>query len=202
MSNSTNFVIELQYWIENFIVSSDLNKFKIPSPPTIDSVYLPTRSFIEMMFNESYQYDEYYHLYSSVTPSRDWPSFVKRRIMIYPSSARYYQCSSSGQNLFSLSSENLVLLDALLAYRMDSTAITIVDSTSASFSANVLYASYDNISSVLSKLIFLYLDFKINGNYLRVVTLTSISSSSSVLENIYEAFVLDKVFEYLSARGT
>lgn len=200
--SSTNFVAELQYWFNNFVTNSSVNKNKVKFPSTVNTYILPQKSFIELLFNENYSYSEYYYKYAEKTDKSTWSSQVLQRMMIYPESAKYYFCDSTGENLFQLQSEDLTLLNALLQYRIDSTSVSIIDSTSISFINNVLYASYDNISRNLAKLIFVYLDLKINRNISYYNNQTIIADESSSLESMYELYVLDKIFDLISSRGT
>jgi len=62
-----------------------------------------------------------------------------------------------------------------------------------------LYANYDILSTNLSKLIFTYLDFKINQRYSRYNDRTLIASDSSVIELCYETYVLDEIFSFISS---
>jgi len=203
---STNLIAELQYWGSNFITNSSVNKNKLPIPASIGLTFMPQKSFIELLFNENYYSDsttniDYRYLYSENTVRYTWPNVVKNRMLIYPSSAKYYQCDSTGTNFFNLQSEDLTLLDALLQYRIDSTSVTIVDSTSVTFVSNVLHATYSFMTSTLAKLIFIYLDLKIYGRTSNYNNQILLASSTSILETLYESYVLDEIFKVVSARG-
>lgn len=201
---STILVPELQAWVNSFIKGSSINKNEIPLPVDIDDVYLSPNSFISLLFNDDYDvitYPIYKYLYKEESVSC-WPTLVKTRIMIYPSSAKYLVIDDTeGTNVFNLCAENLSMLDGLMSYRNDSTSIIIADSTAAIFdsTANVLYATYNNLQSSLSKLIFLYLDLKINNNYSNYNNSTLVSNGS-VLETLYEMYVMDKYFDYMTLR--
>jgi len=205
--SSTTLVPELQYWYHIFLVNSSVNKYTIPLPVSIAGpisnplVYLPTRSFIEMLFNDNYPYSKYNYLYKEDNSKYSWPEIVKRRMMIYPRSAKYYWCDSSvidstSSNIFNLEKDDLTLLDALLSYRIDSTSVTIIDSTSTQFIDHILHATYTNLTTNLSKLIFLYLDLKIYGKYSNYNNQTLISTT--LLERCFEAYLLDEFFKNIS----
>ena len=199
--SSTKLIPELQYYFSEFVVNSSVNRYGVNISSPIPTIYLQSKSFIEMLLNEDYSYDSYKYLYNENTNRYSWPEIVKKRILIYPSSAKYYECTtdSTAENLFDIQSEDIVLLDALLAYRIDSTAVTIItDSTATVFIDNVLYADYDNLTSGLSKLIFLYLDLKIYGKYSNYNNENLVADS--LLEYCYETFVLDKMFDIVSAK--
>jgi hypothetical protein len=202
--SSTILVSELQTWFHSFVVGSSINKNEVPLPVDIGSVYLTPNSFIALLFNDDFDtvtYPTYKYLYKEESISC-WPNVVKHRIMIYPASAKYLITDDDeGTNVFTLQSDDFVLLDSLLAYRGDSTGVTIVDSLSTSFdsTANILYANYENLSTVLSKLIFLYLDLKIYSNYSNYNNSTLVSNGT-VLESLYEMYVMDQYFDYMTLR--
>ena len=87
--SSTILVPELQHWVHQMIIDSELNKYGIPKPVSITSILLPMRSFIELLFNENYPYNRYNYLYVENINKWSWPSIIKDRIMIYANSAKY-----------------------------------------------------------------------------------------------------------------
>lgn len=201
---STTLVPELQYWFNSFVINSNVNKNQVPLPTTLATTYLPQKSFIELLFNDSYSDTSYYYHYEEDTSKYSWPYVVKTRMGVYPASAKYYTLSDSTTdvNLFNLQEHDTVLLNSLLAYRLDSTAVSIItDTTAVQFIDNVLYTNYDNLSTNLSKLIFLYLDLKINSNYTNYNN-ENLVSEGSLLESMYEAYVQDEMFKLVSNRST
>lgn len=202
---STILVPELQYWFNNFVTFSKVNKNEVPAPVPVDEIFLPKKSFIEMLFNDNYSYDEYIALYSEETSKSCWPQSTAARLCIYPSSAKYMLLDDQGNNFFNLQSDDLILLDALLAYREDSTSVTIIDSTSVSIvtdaTANItiLYANFNILQTTLSKLIFLYLDLKIYGNYQNYDNLLLVTTGT-LLETMFEALLIDEYFAYMTDR--
>lgn len=201
--SSTQLIGELQTWFSRFVVDSTINKYEIPKPVDIDLIYYNIRkTFIELLFNDNYSYTEYFYKFNLDTNKYAWPDPVKTRLLIYPTSAKFYKISDEdGTNIFNLQHDDLILLNALLQYRIDSTSVTIIDSIIIDFVGNVLYATYSALSTNLSKLIFLYLDLKINNNYSNYDDTDLVSSSTSVLENQYEAYVLDEFYKYITPKG-
>jgi hypothetical protein len=128
--------------------------------------------------------------------------------MIYGAAAVYYVLDSAGDNVFNLQQHDFILLDTLLAYRQDSTGVTIIDSTALTVfdsTAGVLTVYYDGLSTPLSKLIYLYLKLKIYGDISRYNNLTVLSRDDTnpsyiVLENMYELFLIDEYFKTVSNR--
>jgi hypothetical protein len=205
---SYSLVPELQHLFHTFVVNSQVNKDLVPPPVDITETYMPQNSFIEMLFNDSYSGTSYEYRYVDETNLGCVPTMAQSRLQIYPGSWKYLTMDSSGVNVFSLQNDDLTLLNALLAFRngaTDSTSLILVDSTTTSFVEDstagiyILYTNYNSLSTVLSKLIYLYLrletleDFSLYNN-------DSIISSGSLLESCFEAYLLDKYFAFMTQR--
>jgi len=201
---STKLIIELQYWFNYAIINSSLNKNKIPVPPTLSTSYLPSKSFVEMLFNENYSQTEYYYKYNEYPSMATWPTPVKNRMIVYAASAQVHQCASDGtNNIFLLQSDDLTMLDALLLYRQDETGVTLIDTTgTTTITGNNIGVNYNSLQTSLSKLIYHYLNLKINNSYSSYDTETIISSSSELLASCFEAYLIEEIFQYISAQGT
>lgn len=202
--SSTIVVPELQIQAHNFIIDSLVNKYNVQFPPELPSTCIPPGSFITMLFDESYSLDYYKYLYSEVEDKLSWPQIVKRRLNVYPVSAKYMTLDDdNGRNLFNLQQDDFTMLDALLAYRQDSTGVVLIDTTSVSIVVDttagitIVRAGLDALSTELSKLIFVYLDLEINKNTSNYDTATPISTDGA-LETVYELFLIDKYFDYVS----
>jgi hypothetical protein len=158
-----------------------------------------------LLFNDEFAGSEYRYKFIQATYGCS-PSVVNRRIHIYPGS-KYVRMTipedETAEDIFNLTNEEKTMLNALLAYRMDSTAITVVDSTSSTYydsTASVLYCVYSGLSSTLAKLIYLYLDLKVNNNITKYNHLDLISSGG-LLTSCYEAYVINAYFKQISARA-
>jgi hypothetical protein len=195
----TRIVPELLYFTEKYVVNSTANKFKIPFPPTFSSTYLLTNnSFIRLLFDESWPstLTSYRYLYREETDKTSIPETILRRMMIYPDSSKYYVCDSDSSsvcsiNVFNLQPDDLTMLDLLLRYRTDSTSIIDIN----------VYNPVA-LSTHLSQLIYIYLNFKINNDYSNFDNVSVISSNNEVLENFYESFLIDIIFISISSLGT
>jgi hypothetical protein len=204
---STIVVPELQIWSNRFIINSIINKNEVPYPPETPEVCFPQGSFITMLFNESYSLNYYKYLYALKEDRLAWPYVVKHRLLVYPISGRYYVINDNGSNLFQLQQDDFTMLDALLAYRMDSTSVVMIDSTANVFINDstgtgdiILYADFNSLGTELSKLIYLYLDLKINYSVRYYNTETPVSTAYA-LQTVYELFVMDKYFEFIAANN-
>jgi hypothetical protein len=200
-------VPELQHFFREFVIGSAVNKYKIPAPVDIPLLQLEPKnrgSFVELLFNDDYTYNYYRYLYK---PNPSWgciPQVALNRLQIYPGAGKYMKLDATdGTNTFCLKQHDLTMLNALLTYRQDSTAVTIVDATNVltfDSSTNILTVDYNFLNTNLSKLIYLFLDLKIRNNIDKYNNVTLVCDT--VLEACYEAYVLDQYFKFVSARGT
>ena len=119
---STIVVPELEIYSRRFIVDARVNEYGVPFPPDIkvDTTCYPQGSFITMLFDECFDLDDYKFLYTEVLDKLSWPPVVKRRLNVYPVSAKYMELNDLvGRNLFNLQPDDFTLLDALLVYRQE-----------------------------------------------------------------------------------
>ncbi len=191
---STRLVPELQYYFNKFVSSSTMNKgmFPIPAPLRIE-YFDENRSFIRMLFDDSWKYITYWYKYKLVDSKGSWPLEVQTRLNIYPTSGQYYECVDStdttGVNLFLLQPDDFLLLDRLSHFRRHPEHSSISD------------IEYSLLTTNLSKLIFIYLCLKIDGDYHLYDNTTLISDPNSPLECCYEAYVSQNVFDFISVKN-
>ena len=206
---SYTLVPELQHWFHSFVVNSELNKDLVPPPTDIASTYMPENSFIEMLFNDDYSQSTYEYRYIDETNIGCIPRSVLRRIQIYPGSWNYVTIDAAGDNIFNLQTEDLTMLDALLAYRngaTDSSSFIFIDSTAITFVADstadlyILSANYSSLPTTLSKLIYLYLRLEVLEEFILYNT-DSLVSNGELLETCFESYLLDKYFTFMSNRN-
>jgi len=217
--NGTIVVPELQNYYTKFISSSQLNKNQISHSVRICESFMSKNSFLRLIFDDNWPniYKSYRYLYRRDENVGGWPDIIKDRTMVYPTSTQYYSSDSDSTaicniNAFNLSNNDLVLLDALLKFRLtDSTSLIVIDSTSvidpifidstSSDTTAVLTVNYSKLSR-FSKLVFLYLNLEVNKDISYYNDTTLISSSHSVLESTYESYVLEKMFVFIADKGT
>lgn len=200
--SSATLVPELQHYFYLFVVGSKVNKWRVPSPVDIDELFLGPNSFIEMLLNNTYSKNSYEYRYANETSILCWPPNVRRRIQVYAGSSKYLRLDPTGDNVFNLQQDDFTLLDALLGYRTDGTAVTIVDTAGTAVydsTSMILYARYDNLSTELSKMIFLYLDLELNGNFQNYDNLNLVSTGG-VLQSCYEHYLIDQYFCFMTER--
>jgi hypothetical protein len=205
---SYSLVPELQHWFHVFVLNSEINKNLIPPPTNITDTYMPTSSFIEMLFNDNYSGSSYEYRYIEESNMGCIPRMAYYRLQIYPGSWKYLTLDETGDNIFSLQPDDFVLLNALLAYRNgynDSTSFLMVDSTTTYIVQDttahvlVLYANYNSLSTELSKMIYLYLRLNILGDFSLYNNNFKISTGG-LLQCCYEAYLLDAYFSFMTER--
>lgn len=207
VSNS-QLIPEFQYWFNQFVTSSLVNKYEIPIPVEVDESFISRGTVVELLCNEEYSYDSYTYLYKNEDRTQCWPTLTRQRLMIYPGSQYLVPATAAegGSNIFNLQTNDLLMLDALLAYRQDSTSVVLIDSTSvqvitdSTSGITTVYASLDALDTSLSKEVYIYLQFKINSNY-EIYNTDSIISDCSLLATCFELKLIDDFFQYMTNRG-
>lgn len=195
---ATKVVPDLLFYIQNYVVNSTANKYMIPYPDTFSYEFLASnRSFIRLLFDDTWPttYTSYRYLFRLEDCMNSAATTLKTRMMLYPGNSQLYVCDSDSTaectvNVFGLQQDDLDLLDKLLLFRTDTTSCDITTIT------------YENLTTTISKLIYIYLNFKINNDYTLFDNSVPLSNSLNVLENFYESFIIDTIFKYLSSLGT
>lgn len=191
---------DLLYYGQQYVLNSTANKSKIPIPPEIPVTIFgyDNKSFIRLLFDENWpiNFHNYRYLYRNETCENTASEALRRRMRIYGEINNLYVCDNDSTsvcniNIFNLQPDDLTMLDLLLTYRTDSTAFI-----------NISSIVYSNLNTVLSKLIHIYLNFKINNNYSDFDNAIPLSSSIQVLENFYESYLVDTIFKYISSLGS
>lgn len=198
--SSVKFVPELNYYFGSFVKISELNKNQVKIPASFSSSIITPKSFIELLFNDEWPtiYTDYIYCYREETSQSAWASTIKDRINLYSNSSHYYVLANSNEagidstssNIFLLKQDDILMLDKLLEYRLDSTGTVLTDIDSTALATN------------LSIMIYLYLDLKINNNYQIYNNLILIADSSIILEVMYESYLIENMFNYISDKGT
>jgi hypothetical protein len=186
---------DLLYYVEKYVKSSTANKYSIPFPATFDIESLvENKSFIRLLFDETWDstsVTSYRFLYRQEDCLNTAAETTKRRMAVRYEQAYFFICDSDDPtvcnvNVFDIQQDDIDMLDLLLQYRIDSSSVSLISIV------------YDDLSTNLSKLIYHYLNFKINNEYALFDTTTPIASSDSVLENFYESFIVDIIFVSIS----
>lgn len=193
--NSTIVVPELEYWFYKFLLTAKLNKFQIPYPSTFtNSIYLgKMNSFIRLLFDDNWPIDQYdyNYWYLENTDKFSWPNIISDRLCIYPS-AKYYEIddttSSSSENLFLLKDDDITMLNKLAKFRTNQEIeIENIDSTA--------------LTTILSNLVYTYLNLEVNEKYNNFDEWEMLSGES-LLETCYEVYVTEKIFQFISDKGS
>lgn len=191
--DSTIVIPEIEYWFYNFLLSSRLNLHQVPYPSTFQNdIYLGQKnSFIRLLFDDNWPVDlnDYNHLFRYLDDKGIWPAVIRDRLCIYRS-AKYYEIddtlSAEAENFFNLQGDDFMMLDKLLDFRTDQ-----LDSTAS------IEIEYTDLTTTLSKLIHIFLDLKLTGNYSNF-NFDSIMSETNLLELCYEIYVLEHIFRFIS----
>jgi hypothetical protein len=200
---------ELQHFFHHFVINSEVNKSLVPAPVDIAELFLPKDSFVGLLLNDNYSEPSYEYRYLDETNVGCVPRTVVSRLQVYPTSWRYLVLDPTGENIFNLQPHDFTLLDALLSFRngaTDETRWTFTDSTSISFIADstantfVLSASYDSLSTELSKLVYLYLRLELLEEFSIYNNINELVSSGGLIVSCFEAYLIEKYFTFMTKR--
>ncbi len=160
MVTSTRLVPDLQFYINKFIAESTLNKDFIKIPAQINvSILHDNKSFIRLLFDDDWPkyYSNYRYLFRLID-GQFYPKQISKRLNLYAQTAQYYKCDLDTEecniNLFNLQDDDLMMLDKLLFFKVKN-------------NFDLSNIDYDELNTPLSKLIYIFLDFKINKSFER-----------------------------------
>jgi len=204
---NSQLIPEFQYYFNKFTRNSVVNRYGVPIPVAVDERFIPKGTVVELLCNDEFPYDDYTYFYKNESRVHCWPTLTRQRLMIYPGSQYLVPSTEEdgGNNIFNLQTHDFVMLDSLLAYRHDSTSVVMFDSTSVELTMDTtsgittVYASLSSLNTALSKVIYLYLQFKIYENYTLYDT-TDIVSDCSLLATCFEFKLIDEYFLYMQNR--
>lgn len=212
---NSQLIPEFQYYFHKFATTSIVNKYEIPIPVEVPEQFLAKGTVVELLCNDEFPYDDYSYWYKNESRRQCWPQLTAQRLNIYPGS-QYMVPAEEGEegatNFFNLQRDDLMMLDALLAYRHDSTSVVMIDTTSvidstadfvvtdATTGITYVYATLDSLDTALSKEIYLYLQFQIYGNW-ELYDTDSIISDCSLLATCFELKLIDDYFQYMQNRN-
>jgi hypothetical protein len=204
---STQLIAEFQHYFNQFIISSAVNAYKLPPPVDIESwIFCPDQSFIKLLFDSTWNLPTYYYLWEENTDRVTWPLAIRQRMLIYPYSAKYFVLTSNtlcgGVNFFNLQPDDLTLLDALLAYRLKQlNSINEISNVPTTYDniSGTLFCQFGNLTTNISKLIFIYLKLNMKEIYSDYNNNTTIfANPNSPLELALEAYVIDAIFSVVT----
>lgn len=184
---------DLQYWYDHFVVNhKTLNKHQIQFP-SANNEY--TGSFVELLFNDNFENNHYRYLYREIYDKSSWPDAIRTRMMLNPDTAHYYIADGDDPevytiNVYDIQSHDIVMMDRLLVYRLEPQNATLVG------------IEYDNLDTALAKMIYIYLELKLTGDYSKYDNEAIFTTRVNSLETCYETYLTQSIFEHVSKKGT
>jgi len=170
-----------QYWSTRGEIR--INNVFLPEVETEEN-NIPTGSFIELLFSQAFVYDDYKYRFEEIA----YTLFTKPIRERLQNSSTLINCyistdSTSETNLFSLETTDLILLDKLKDYRQDVEGLNLDD------------VIYDDLTTALSKLIYIYLDIMLHNSYERFNTIDTLSTEDNLLCNLFETYVVNEAYK-------
>jgi hypothetical protein len=155
-----------------------INHISVPEFVSLDNS-IPTNSFLRLLFDEKYDEENYTYMFSE----KNLLSFnkkIRERLNYFKISILPIISDDSGNiNAFNIVEDDILLLNKLLEFRL----------TDNSDISNI---NFENLSTNLSKLIFIYLDLKINSNYSSLDYINLLSQELNILENLFELYLVNE----------
>lgn len=190
------YIPELNYYFSNYWKNNKEIEFQYVnlSEDETKDIFYNDNSFINMLFNNNFLSDSTNLYYDYMFKEVDLNIVDKssyRRIKNTKKFISVYRTDTTGTfdiyNLEDSTSDNKILLDELFNYRTGNT----VDLNSI---------TYDDLDYNLAKLIYIYLDLMVNGNYTRLDTIDIISNEDSIIDNMFELYLLNESHKLLRLR--
>ena len=196
-------VPELNFWIDNVIVNKSPIKekfFKLPIPVT--EGWRNKNTILELLFNETYEYDpvieqssssssftslpdDIYYMYKQSDVSTITDPNVANRITIYAGSIQVLTPYTGGagafENVFDITEEDLELLFHLFDYKVNSLI-------------NLGGITYTELESPLAKLIYIFLKIESNEDVSIYLDDFPLSADGNSLHCLYEKYVADYLY--------
>jgi hypothetical protein len=191
---------QLLYSFSKFLEREILQIYEVNRVDGISTSELDLTCFVEVLFceaitdstsSEPYEYPGFRYKFRTIDDPYLWDGFTRRRSRVYNSTTRYYKCDKDKKsivNIFRLKSDDLLLIRKLLEYKQTG-------------STDISGIIYGNLTTNLSKLIYLYLDLKVNNDYSLYNNNILISDATSILESMFEYYLIQEMFRQVSGLG-
>lgn len=158
-------------------------------PSEIPEKYINKRSFFHLLFDENYDHDNFIYTFSSFNINL-LPSNIINRLY---SRGKYIDCmvadETSGYNVLELNDEELNMLNNLLTFKN-------------TFTYPLNDISFEDLTSDLSKLIYLHIELLGNKNKELKTKIDKIldfnMDTSNIINLIYYSYLLDRSHKYIS----
>lgn len=183
---SYQYIPELDYFFRDYWTSRGEINTETVNTSEIETEYsFEDACFLELLFSQTYSHMYYNYRFVTVSNSA-FSKPIKERVQSNYNSITCYVSSDSTSdlNIFSLGSDDLTMLDKLLEYRTTSTT-----------SLNGI--TYGNLSTNLSKLIYIYIDIVVNSSYSRLNDVAMLSTEDNLLENLFETYVVNEAHKIM-----
>lgn len=155
-------------------------------------------SFLNMIFNHNYPFDDYVYEFQRIDLSelpkplreRIRSSHLAKNIYIYETKSESCTENSECVTMFPPDDRTIVLLDSVLRYRKG-------------LDPDLSRIQYEELETEFQKLLYEYLDFHYNKNYSILDSRLSLNNNKSilkenVLEKAFEIYLINECFRYLT----
>lgn len=179
---------ELDYYFKNYWNTYKQIEYFNVYLPEIESIgNISTNSVFALLFNNSFSESDYTYKFDEET--YNYPNFsenIRERLSFTSNLIIGYIGDSTGNTTLVATTEEIIeLLTHLYQYRINGTTDI----------SSIVYA---NLSSNISKLIYIYLDAMINDDYDLVDDIIPISASTNMIDNLFELYVINEIYRKIN----
>ena len=173
---------ELDYYFTNYWTNyAEITTDFISSSSIVG--YIPTtKSIFRLLFDDSFNESEYFYLFDILNKS-SLPNSVKDRLNYVSRPTQIYTSKTgidlNNDNILNFNLNDVQLFDALYQYRMGN----LIDLNLINFS---------NLDTNLSRMIYIYLDLKLNKNFDKLNNNFLVSDSTNLLETLFEVYLINE----------
>lgn len=172
-----------QYWKAR----GDITITHVNLPELTKESMVSPNSVFHLLFNNGFQGDSY-NAYFKEMRLTQFPQNIVNRISSKSATMKCYLSTSidttGSVNALEFSDEEISMFDILFAYRNDSTC-------------NIDSVAYETLQSPLSQLVYVYLDYFVNGNVECIDTLITMSLPTRMLDALFNLYVTNECHKSL-----
>lgn len=188
---NNQYIPEMDYYFRTYWTArGEINTETIKVPEIETEYSFGDACFLELLFSQTFSHQYYNYKFTTLEYTYLSKPIRERLKASYNSSTCYVSSdSTSDENIFSLRYSDIEMLDKLLEYRTTSTT-------------DISGITYTNLTTNLSKLIYIYLDLVVNSGYSKLNDATVLSSSNNILESLFEIYVVNEAHKIIKTWST
>lgn len=214
MSSLKYYIPELEYYFFDYwYYYGQFTEIPFNKSVTEDDtdLYIDDGGLFDLLFSSSYSYPKYTYLFSRESKNLFSPKIEDRlkvtsytvQPLLLDSCANYYVSDSTNEYVFSPGETTKLGYNVINIEDDDITMLELLRRYKSSETISLDNIEYNNLTTVLSKLIYQFLDLKINDNYDIIDKINILSeditnlTSRNLIELFYELYLMNECYRDL-----